>query len=335
MQPSISWIVWLGTFALLLGTLALDLVVIARRSQVVTVKSAVRWISFYVSFALAFAVALFVVLGAEPSGEFLAGYVTEYSLSADNLFVFMMLMARFAVPAIALDRVLYLGIVLSLVLRGLFVAAGTAAIHAFSWLFYVFGAFLIYTAVRLLIEEMNEPKGATDGEVTENLGLRLLRRVLPTTAGYAGRRYVVRIDDRLRFTPLVLVTAAIGVANLVFAMDSIPAVFGLTRSGYIVFTANAFAMMGLRQLYFLINGMLQRVVYLGIGLAVILSFIGFKLVFEALHGSHIEHVGPVLVPTVGTGLSLAVIVAVLALTGSASMVRNRWQARRHTNLSRR
>jgi tellurite resistance protein TerC len=327
MQPHITWIVWVGTFALLVGTVALDLLVIARRSDAVTVKGAMRWIVFYVSFALAFAVALLVVLGARPSGEFLASYVTEYSLSADNLFVFMMLIARFAVPAIALDRVLYLGIVLSLVLRGMFIAAGAAAIHAFGWVFYLFGAFLIYTAVRLVIQELNEPEVVIGPEVTENLGLRFLRRVLPTTGGYVGRKYVVRVDGRSQFTPLVLVTAAIGLANLVFALDSIPAVFGLTKSGYIVFTANAFAMMGLRQLYFLINGMLQRVVYLGIGLAVVLSFIGVKLVLEALHGSHVEHLGAMRVPTVGTGLSLAVIVGVLTLTAFASMVKNRWQAR--------
>lgn len=326
MQPHISWTVWVGTFAVLVGVVALDLTVIARRRDTVTVKGALRWIAVYVSFALLFALVLFVVLGPAPSGQFLAGYVTEYSLSADNLFVFVMIIGRFAVPAIAVDRVLYLGIVLSLLLRAMFIAAGVAAVHTFDWVFYVFGGFLIYTAVKLALEQKNE-NDVDAPAASENLGLRILRRALPTTASYVGSRYVVRVGGRRRLTPLVAVTAAIALANLVFALDSIPAVFGLTRSGFIIFTANAFAMMGLRQLYFLIDGLLQRVVYLGIGLAVILSFIGVKLVLEALHGSHVEHLGPVRVPTLGTGLSLAVIIAVLGLTACVSVLRHRWQAR--------
>ncbi len=343
MRPHVSWVVWLATFALLAGTVVLDLTVIARRRRTVTVGVALRWIAFYVTFALAFAAGLLLLLGSTPSGEFLASYVTEYSLSADNLFVFMMLMARFAVPAIALDRVLYLGIVLSLVLRGLFIAAGAAVVNAFSWIFYLFGAFLIYTAVRLVLGDSGEGsiEGATDGSnggfvagsvevdggAPEGRALRLLRRVLPTTAGYVGRRYLVREDGRARFTPLVLVTTAIGLANVVFALDSIPAVFGLTRSGYLVFTANAFAMLGLRQLYFLISGLLRRIVYLSAGLSVILGFIGVKLVLEALRGSHVAHLGPVRLPTVGTGLSLAVILGVLGATTLASLVRTRRKAR--------
>jgi TerC family integral membrane protein len=242
-------------------------------------KGALRWIAFYLSLALAFGAALLVVLGATPSGEFLAGYVTEYSLSADNLFVLMMIIARFGVPEVAVDRVLYVGIVLSLILRGLFIAAGAAAVNAFSWIFYLFGVILIYTALRLVIGKASECEVIVDGPaIRENLGLRTLSRVLPTTGDYVGRRYIVRIGGRPKFTPLVTVTTAIGVANLVFALDSIPALFGLTRSGYIVFTANAFAMMGLRQLYFLINGLLKRIAYLSTGLAVILTFIGVKLI---------------------------------------------------------
>lgn len=336
MQPHVSWIVWVGTFAVLFAVVALDLVVIARRRDAVTIKGALRWIAVYVSFALAFALVLFVVLGATSSGQFLAGYVTEYSLSADNLFVFVMIIGRFAVPAIALDRVLYFGIALSLLLRGMFIAAGVAAVHTFNWVFYLFGAFLIYTALKLMLEQKNEAEVIDVSPAGENLGLRILRRVLPTTAYYVGSRYVVRTGGRQRFTPLVAVTAAIGLANLVFALDSIPAVFGLTQSGFIVFTANAFAMMGLRQLYFLIDGLLQRLVYLGIGLAVILSFIGVKLVLEALHGSHVDHLGSMRVPTLGTGLSLAVIIAVLGLTAFLSVLRHRWQARqRERAVSRR
>ncbi len=322
MRPHIPWIVWLGTIAILIGTVVLDLVVIARRREPVTLRAALRWIAFYVSFALAFALALLLVLGAVPSGQFLAGYVTEYSLSADNLFVFIMIVTRFTVPPVALDRVLYLGIVLSLVLRGLFIAAGAAAIQAFDWMFYVFGAFLIYTAVRLVRGDGDEPGAAPDGPSTpEGRGLALLQRVLPTTGQYAGRRDLVRVDGRPRLTPLAVVTVAIGLANVAFAVDSIPAVFGLTRSGYIVFSANAFAMMGLRQMYFLINGLLSRLTYLDTGLATILTFIGAKLVLEALHSSHIEHLGPVRLPSVGTWLSLLVIVAILGITTLASLLR--------------
>jgi tellurite resistance protein TerC len=266
---------------------------------------------------MAFAVGLAAFAGPTAAGEFVAGYVTEYSLSVDNLFVFMIIMARFAVPVLAQDKVLYIGIVVSMVLRTVCIAAGAAAIDTFNWVFYLFGAFLVYTAVKLLMSGENDDEDYQEGPV-----LRLVRRVLPLSTGYDGTRFVTRSGTRRVFTPLVLVVVAIGVANVVFALDSIPAIFGLTTNIYIVFTANAFALMGLRQLYFLVGGLLERIVYLNIGLAVILGFIGAKLVIEALEGSHVEHVGSVPLPHIGILFSLCFIAATLVVTTLASLARN-------------
>jgi tellurite resistance protein TerC len=229
----------------------------------------------------------------------------------------MIIMARFAVPVLAQDKVLYIGIVVSMVLRTVCIAAGAAAINNFNWVFYVFGAFLVYTAAKLLMSGENDDEDYQEGPV-----LRLFRRVLPLSTAYDGTRFVTRSGTRRVFTPLVLVVIAIGVANVVFALDSIPAIFGLTTNTYIVFAANAFALMGLRQLYFLVGGLLERIVYLNIGLAVILGFIGAKLVIEALEGSHVEHVGSVPLPHVGILFSLCFIAATLAVTTVASLARN-------------
>jgi TerC family integral membrane protein len=307
---------WLATVAGLLAVVVVDLVVIGRRHRQVTLRDATIWVVIYVALAMAFAAGLALTAGGHAAGEFVAGYVTEYSLSVDNLFVFMIIMARFAVPALAQDKVLYIGIIVSMVLRAVCIAAGAAAIQAFSWVFYVFGAFLIYTAVRLLLE------GETDEEdFREGWVLRRVRRVMPSTPAYDGTRLVTRRSGRRLATPLVLVIVAIGIANVVFALDSIPAIFGLTTSGYIVFTANAFALMGLRQLYFMVGGLLDRIVYLNIGLSVILGFIGAKLVVEALEGNHVEHIGAMPLPHIGILFSLAFIAATLSVTTLASLVR--------------
>ena len=307
---------WLATVAGLLAVVVVDLVVIGRRHRQVTLRDATIWVVIYVALAMAFAAGLALTAGGHAAGEFVAGYVTEYSLSVDNLFVFMIIMARFAVPALAQDKVLYIGIIVSMVLRAVCIAAGAAAMQAFSWVFYVFGAFLIYTAVRLLLE------GETDEEdFREGWVLRRVRRVMPSTPAYDGTRLVTRRSGRRLATPLVLVIVAIGIANVVFALDSIPAIFGLTTSGYIVFTANAFALMGLRQLYFMVGGLLDRIVYLNIGLSVILGFIGAKLVVEALEGNHVEHIGAMPLPHIGILFSLAFIAATLSVTTLASLVR--------------
>ena len=320
--PVSIW-VWLGTLAALLAIFTLDLVVIARRDHAVTIKDATRWVIFYVSLAFAFAGGLFVFGRAGAGGEFVAGYITEYSLSVDNLFVFLIIMARFAVPALAQDKVLYIGIVLSLVMRAVFIFAGAAAIARFNWVFYIFGVFLIYTAVRLAMEGEND-----ETDFQENVVLRTLRRVLPSTPDYAGESFTTRVDGRRLFTPLLIVIVAIGLANVIFAFDSIPAIFGLTKDPYIVFTANAFALMGLRQLYFLIGGLLDRISYLNIGLSVILGFIGVKLILEALHGSGVDDLGPLHLPEIGIAVSLGVIIGTLAVTTVASLVKSHYVRRR-------
>jgi tellurite resistance protein TerC len=231
-------------------------------------------------------------------------------------------MARFAVPRVYQQSVLLVGIVLALVMRGIFIAAGAAAIDAFSWIFYIFGAFLIYTAIQLARHGEED-----ESDYKENIVLRWVKRALPTTPDYHGTRLSVRIDGRRLVTPMLIVMIAIGTTDLLFALDSIPAIFGLTKEPYIVFTANVFALMGLRQLYFLIGGLLDRLVYLSLGLAVVLGFIGVKLVVEALHGSGIEHIGPVTLPHVGIAFSLSFIVVTLAITTVLSLAKSRREAR--------
>jgi TerC family integral membrane protein len=320
---AVSPLVWTLTAVGFLAIVVLDLVVISRRNTAVSIRQATAWVVFYVSLAALFAVGLFVLRSGASGSEFVAGYITEYSLSVDNLFVFLIIMSRFAVPALAVDKVLYIGIVLSMLLRGVFIAAGAAAISAASWVFYFFGAFLVYTAVRLAFEGENDEADFQEGRV-----LRGIRRALPLTPDYVGTALTTRIAGRRMVTPLVVVIAAIGIANVVFALDSIPAIFGLTTDPYVVLTANAFALLGLRQLYFLIGGLLERIVYLNVGLSVVLGFIGLKLIIEALHGSHIESLGPVPLPEIGIVVSLAVILGTLVITTVASLAKTRWDRRR-------
>jgi tellurite resistance protein TerC len=309
----VSTLGWVLTTVTLVALLAVDLLAVSRRKDAVTPAGAGRWIALYVGLALVAAVIMLFWLGRETAEQFVATYLTEYSLSADNLFVFMLIIGRFAVPASAVEEVLTVGILLSLALRIIFIAAGSAAVHAFNWIFYLFGAFLIYTAVKLL----GSMRDSDDGGEEKPPGVALLSRLIPTTDVYAGRRFTTMVDTRRVLTPIPLVIAAIGVANLVFALDSLPAAFGLTKSAFVIVTANAFAMLGLRQLYYVVGGLLERVVYLPIALAVILGFIGVKLVLEALRGSHID------APEIGVGPSLATIVGVLVIAVVASSVRNR------------
>jgi tellurite resistance protein TerC len=319
---AVSPLVWTLTAVGFLAIVVLDLVVIGRRDTEVSIRQATGWVVFYVALAALFAVGLFVFRSAATGSEFVAGYITEYSLSVDNLFVFLIIMSRFAVPTLAVDKVLYIGIVVSMFLRGVFIAAGAAAISAASWVFYFFGAFLVYTAVRLAFEGENDEEDYQEGRV-----LRGIRRSLPLTPGYEGTALTTRVEGRRMVTPLVIVIAAIGLANVVFALDSIPAIFGLTTDPYVVLTANAFALLGLRQLYFLIGGLLERLVYLNIGLAVVLGFIGIKLVMEALHGSHIDTLGPVPLPEIGIVASLAFILGTLLVTTLASLAKTRLDLR--------
>jgi tellurite resistance protein TerC len=318
--------VWVATLVGLTALIVGDLVVVGRRPREVGVREASLWVAACVGLAVLFGLALLIFAGSNPAAEFFAGYVTEYSLSVDNLFVFVIIMAKFAVPRQHQHRVLFIGIVLSLVLRGVCIAAGAAALAAFNWIFYVFGAFLIYTAVKVA----KEGKGEEEPEAPDNALVRALGRVLPTSDTYDGGRIVTKVAGRRVFTPMIMVVSALGIANVVFALDSIPAIFGLTTNGYIVFTANALALLGLRQLYFVIGGLLERLVYLSYGLSVILGFIGVKLIIEALHGSHIERIS-LPVPHIGIALSLGVIVAVLAVTTVASLLRSRSVAVKQQN----
>jgi tellurite resistance protein TerC len=319
--------VWVITIAGLLAIVAFDLIVIARRDHSVTIKDATRWVLFYVGLAALFAAGLFVFSPGQTGGEFVAGYITEYSLSVDNLFVFVIIMARFAVPSLAQDKVLYIGIVVSMALRAVFILAGAAAIAAASWVFYLFGAFLVYTAIRLALEGDNDEAAISESQSQENAVLRGMRRILPLSHEYDGAKLTTRVDGRRMLTPLVIVIAAIGMANVIFALDSIPAIFGLTQDAYIVLTANAFALMGLRQLYFLIGGLLERIIYLNVGLSVILAFIGVKLIIEALHGSHIDDIGAIHLPHIGILTSLGFIAGTLFVTTVASLIKSSYDRR--------
>ncbi|MGH3803478.1 MAG: TerC family protein [Pseudonocardiaceae bacterium] len=320
-----GWL-WFATIASLLAVIVIDLVVVDRNPHQVTIPEATRWVIFYVALAVLFGIGVWYFAGGQYAGEFFAGYLTEYSLSVDNLFIFLIIMTTFAVPPQHQHRVLLVGIVIALAMRGVFIAVGAAAISRFSWVFYLFAVVLIATAYKLVREGVGREQ-----EFQENALLRWIRKVFPVTETYNGTRLFVTERGRRYATPMLIVMIAIGSTDLLFAVDSIPAIFGLTREPYLVFTANVFALMGLRQLYFLLGGLLDRLVYLSFGLSVILAFIGVKLVLEALHENTLPFVNggqPVPVPTVGIGLSLGVIVGVLALTTVASLLKVRRDERR-------
>jgi tellurite resistance protein TerC len=311
MSSSVSPVVWVLTAALLVALVALDLVIIGRRRGPITLAVSLRWVGLYVGLAVLFGLAL-VLVDRQAGSEFFAGYLTEYSLSVDNLFVFMLIMAKFQVPLAAQDRALLIGIVLSLFMRAVLIAGGAALVSAASWAFYVFGALLIYTAVGLLREDDDE-------EFNEYVVTRAIRRVVPLSTEYDDARLRTRVDGRRMWTPLMIVVSSIAVANVVFALDSIPAILGLTQDTFVILTANAFALLGLRQLFFVVEGLLSRLVFLKYGLAVVLGFIGFKLVTEGLHGEHVEHIARVAVPHISTWFSLAVIGGALAVAAVASL----------------
>ncbi len=319
--------VWFAVAALggLSILLLADLVIIGRRPHEPSAKEAAGWVSFYVVLALLFGVLLALVVDAQYATEFYAGWLTEYSLSVDNLFVFVIIMARFRVPRVLQQKALMVGIIVALLLRGLFILAGAAVISRFTWVFYLFGAFLVYTAVKLVRER------GEDDEYQENALIRRLRRVLPMTHEFAGSGLRVTRGGRRLWTPLLVVFVALGTTDLLFALDSIPAIFGLTRHAFVVFTANVFALMGLRQLYFLLGGLLRRLVYLSLGLAGVLAFIGVKLVLQALHENSLPFVngGDPLpgVPHISISVSLAVIAGVLTTATVASLLKTRRDAR--------
>src|SRR5690349_14859195 len=315
-MQDVSGVVWVATVLGIVGLLLFDFFFHVRKAHVPTLGEAARWTSIYVSIAILFGVGVWIFGGNQMGAEYFAGYVTEEALSVDNLFVFLLLLGSFKVPRADQQKVLLVGITVSLVTRTAFIFLGAALINSFAWVFYVFGLILLLTAGNLLRPEPG------DEEPPDNLIIRGARRVLRTSPTYDGDKLVTTVGGRRVLTPMVLVMVAIGGTDILFALDSIPAIFGLTQNVYIVFTATAFSLMGLRQLYFLIDGLLDRLIYLSYGLAAVLGFIGVKLVLHALHENNLPFINdgqPVRVVEISTGLSLTVILVVLAVTVTASL----------------
>ncbi|HEV7624471.1 MAG TPA: TerC/Alx family metal homeostasis membrane protein [Amnibacterium sp.] len=307
----------IGSLVVLVLVLGADIALAYARPRVPSLKESGAWVAFYVALALAFAALLLVVAGAGPATEFVAGWLTEYSLSIDNLFVFIVIMGGFAVPRKHQQEVLMVGIILALLFRGIFIAVGAQLIASFSWIFYLFGAFLVYTAI-------TQAFGSGHGDAQNGRLVRFLRRHVAVTDRYDEGRLRTTVDGARMWTPILVVLVALGSTDVLFALDSIPAIFGITQSAFIVFTANVFALMGLRQLYFLLGDLVERLRYLKYGIAFILAFIGVKLVLHALHENSLpflnggEHLDAV--PDIGTGVSLGVIVVSMAVATVASLL---------------
>jgi tellurite resistance protein TerC len=320
--PLVWWITVLVTSAILV----FDVFVIGRRPHEPSRREVVGALAIYVGLAVAFGIGVWLRAGGEYGGEFFAGWLTEYSLSIDNLFIFLVIMGKLAVPRELQQSALLIGIVLALVLRGIFIAIGAAAISEFSWVFYIFGAFLVLTAVNLAREA-----GEDEGGYDEPRLVRFARRRLRLSDTWRGAKLTTRQDGVRYFTPMFIVVLTLGMTDLLFALDSIPAIYGLTKEPYLVLTANIFALMGLRQLYFLIGDLLQRLVFLSYGLAFLLLFIGVKLILHAMHENTLpfvnggEHIG--WAPDIPIWMSLAVIVGTLAVTTVLSLAADRRRAR--------
>ena len=317
----VSATAWWITVGVTVGVLAVDVFIIGRRPHEPSMRECAIAIGFFTALALLFGMWVWVQYGGTYGGQFFAGWLTEYSLSVDNLFVFLIIMSRFGVPRHLQQEALLIGIILALVFRGVFIAIGAVAIQQISWIFYIFGAFLVYTAISLVRHGQDD-----ESDYKENGVIRWVQKHLPATDEYTGVKLTVKEQGKRVITPMLIVMVALGSTDVLFALDSIPAIYGLTREPYLVFTANVFALMGLRQLYFLLGGLLKRLVYLSLGLSVILAFIGVKLVLTALHENELpfinggEHVP---VPEIPTLLSLVVIILTLVVTAAASIVKAR------------
>lgn len=319
-------LVWIVTLAIIVGLLAFDYFAHVRKAHSPSLREAAVWTGVYVGLAVLFGVFVTLFGGADMGGEYFAGYITEKALSVDNLFVFLIIITSFKVPRAAQQKVLLFGIVFSLIARTGFILLGAALINRFSWVFYFFGLILLLTAGHTVKPEDEEHHG----DEADNVMIRLARRVLNTSEHYDGDKLVTTDGGRRVMTPMVLVMAAIGGTDILFALDSIPAIFGLTQSIFVVFTATAFSLMGLRQLFFLIDGLLDRLIYLSYGLAAILGFIGVKLILHALHENTVPFINdgePVHVVEVSTLFSLGVIIGVLAVTVVSSLLSPAGKAR--------
>jgi len=310
---------WIITLGVTIAVLLFDVVVVARRPHEPTTRECMLYLTIYLGLAVFFGLWVWLVHGGQYGLEFFTGWLTEYSLSVDNLFIFLIVMASFSVPKIYQQQALLVGIILALVFRGIFIALGAVAINEFSWVFYIFGAFLVYAAINLARTTHHD-------DDAENVAVRFARRHLKLTDKWDGLRLYLRDNGKRLMTPMFMVIVALGTTDLLFALDSIPAIYGLTQEPYLVFTANVFALMGLRQLYFLLGDLLKRLCYLSQGLAFILAFIGVKLVLHALHENNLffinggEHLP---VPQIPTLVSLGVIVVTLIITTVASLYRTR------------
>ncbi|MFD6197745.1 Inner membrane protein alx [Mycobacteroides salmoniphilum] len=319
----VSQLEWIITLAVTVAILLVDVVVIGRRPHEPSVRETATALSIYIGLAVAFGLWVWFFHGSQFGLEFFAGWLTEYSLSVDNLFIFLIIMASFKVPRVYQQEALLIGIILALIFRGIFIALGAVAINQFSWIFYLFGAFLVYTAINLARDTEHD-------DDADNAVVQFARKHLRTTDTWDGLRLWVRENGTRLMTPMFLVIVALGTTDLLFALDSIPAIYGLTKEPYLVFTANVFALMGLRQLYFLLGDMLKRLVYLSQGLAFILFFIGVKLILHALHENELPFINggePVHVPEIPTLASLAVIIVTLFITTVASLYKTRRTAK--------
>ena len=314
---SVSPLVWSLTILAILGLVTFDFFFHVRKAHIPSLKEAAIWSSIYVGIAILFGVGVLIIGGAEMGSEYFAGYVTEKALSVDNLFVFLIIIASFRVPREDQQKVLLFGIVFALVARTGFIFLGAALINSFAWIFYIFGLILLITAGNML-----KPEGA-EAHSADNIMIRIARKFFHTTDHFDGDKMFTVHNGKRALTPMLLVMVAIGGTDILFALDSIPAIFGLTQNVFIVFTATAFSLLGLRQLYFLIDGLLDRLIYLSYGLAAILGFIGVKLILHALKENNVPLVNdgePVSVVEISTGLSLSVIVGVLIITILGSIV---------------
>ena len=314
-----------GILALVaIGLVALDFLGHARNPHPPTAAEAARWTLFYVGLAAVFGVGIWLTNGWLYAQEFYAGWAMEWSLSVDNLFVFILILKAFRVPRENQQKALLFGIIIALLLRLVFILLGAALVARFSWVFFIFGVWLLWTAFSQIKETATG--GGDDEEYEENAFIRVVRRVLPITDGFIGNRMLYRHGGRTYLTPLFVVVLALGSADLMFAFDSIPAIFGITSQAFLVFACNVFALMGLRQLFFLVDALLGKLVYLGYGLGVILSFIGIKLILEALHANTLPFInggrGVEWAPEISVSVSLGVIVVTLVVTVIASLVRS-------------
>ncbi|MBB6600272.1 TerC family protein [Luteimonas sp. MC1825] len=324
-MPTTSPLVWEATIALIVALLAFDYFFHVRKAHAPSLREAAVWSALYVGIALLFGAGVWYWGGATMGAEYFSGYVTEKALSVDNIFVFLVIMASFKVPREDQQKVLLFGITFALIARTVFILLGAALIERFSWVFYLFGLALLLTAGNLL-----KPQHHGEEDEKPNIVVRLVRKVFHSSPHYDGDKLFTTWQGKRALTPMLLVMLAIGGTDILFAFDSIPAIFGLTQNIYIVFTATAFSLLGLRQLYFLVGGLLERLVYLSLGLAAVLGFIGVKLVLHALHENNLPFINdgdPVPVIEISTGLSLVVIVGLLVVTVLASLLSPKGRAK--------